>query len=271
MTESMQTESPCLALAGPHGEREEIAVRLTTADGSVGETALLYCHGLASSQTGEKAAFFRPRFVEAGFAFCSFDFRGHGESGGSSLDVTLTRNLVDVATVEAFLLERGVQRVVLFGSSTGGLTALWHAALRPEHCTAGIAIAPALGLANSLEDILGRESMERWRRDGHLHFSNEAGELEIGWEIVEDLRRYSESELAAQLKTPFLFFQGKLDDRVDWHIVQAFAQQRPELLRCELFDEGDHRLLDWLDLIWRHSLDYLRKHDLLPDAEAVAD
>jgi pimeloyl-ACP methyl ester carboxylesterase len=257
--QSMHTESSRLALTGPHGEREELALRLATTEGDVSEVAVLYCHGFGSSQSGEKADFFRPRFVEAGFAFCSFDFRGHGESGGSSLDLTLTRNLVDISAVEKFLVERGAKRLILFGSSMGGLTALWHAALEPTRCAAGVAIAPALGFGNSLDQLLGREAMGRWRRDGQMHFVTEVSELDVGWEMVEDLRRYSESELGAQLQTPFLFFQGKLDDRVDWHIVQAFAQQRPDLLRCELFDEGDHRLIDWLDLVWRHSLDFIER------------
>jgi len=265
---TMRTETPRLPLAGSHGEPEDLALRLTLPGDAVTSTAVLYCHGFGSSQSGEKAQFFRQRFGEAGMAFCSFDFRGHGDSGGSSLDLTLSRNLIDVAAVDDFLVRRGAQHLVLFGSSMGGLAALWHAALKPEHVAAGIAIAPALGFGNSLEDMLGRETMERWRRDGQMHFVTEVSELDVGWEIVEDLRRYSESELAAQLQNPFLFFQGKLDDQVNWRLVQAFAQKRPDLLRCELFDEGNHRLIDWLDLIWRHSLDFLRRQGVFAAAKS---
>src|SRR5947209_8506113 len=44
----------------------------------------LYLHGLGSDQDGEKADFFRRRAQAGGFAFCSFDFEGHGRSGGDT-------------------------------------------------------------------------------------------------------------------------------------------------------------------------------------------
>ena len=266
----MRTEAFRLPMTGLHDRPEHVAVRLSHPDVAPSQTAVLYAHGFGSSQSGEKAEFFRQRFCEAGFTFCSFDFRGHGESEGSSLELTLSRNLIDIGGVAAFLLDHGPDQLILFGSSMGALTELWHAALHPERCVVGLAIAPALGFSHSLEDLLGRETMERWRRDGQMRFVNETGELDVGWEMVEDLRRYSESELAAQLQTPFLFFQGKLDDRVDWRIVHALTQQRPDLFRCELFDDGDHRLINWLDLIWRHSLDFLERHGLQPRTATAA-
>jgi len=80
----------------------------------------LYLHGFGSEQSGEKAEFFRARALAAGFGFCSFDFQGHGLSGGEMAGLTLTRNLEDVGRVHAFLRERGCGRLILTGSSMGG-------------------------------------------------------------------------------------------------------------------------------------------------------
>jgi len=68
----------------------------------------LYLHGFGSVQTGEKADFFRQRALESGFAFCSFDFQGHGRSGGTMGGLTLTRNLGDVGRVHDWLRQRGL-------------------------------------------------------------------------------------------------------------------------------------------------------------------
>ncbi len=55
-----------------------------------------------------------------------------------------------------------------------------------------------------------------------------------------------------------MIFQGKLDDRVAWREVVAFARAVPGRVRLELLDDGDHRLIDRLDWIWTESSDFLR-------------
>src|SRR5262245_52123897 len=135
-----------LSVETPGGPPEALAVRL--AEPSGGATArpfgILYCHGLGSSQSGEKADFFRSRAVAAGWRFCSFDFRGHGASGGALEGWSVSRNLADVDRVWGFLAERGWRRAALLGSSMGGGAALWWAARHPERVVAAAVIAPAL-------------------------------------------------------------------------------------------------------------------------------
>jgi pimeloyl-ACP methyl ester carboxylesterase len=141
---------------------------------------ILYLHGFGSQQSGEKADFFRRRALEAGFAFCSFDFQGHGQSGGDFGSLTLTRNLEDVARVHAFLRARGQERLILVGSSMGGGTALWYSALHPEEIAAGLHIAPALELDRGLLDWAGEEGARRWQETGTIHYENDLVSCELG-------------------------------------------------------------------------------------------
>src|SRR3954466_13822568 len=107
-------------------EVSHLAVRFDPPPQGTGERpCFLYLHGFGSEQSGEKAEFFRARAQGSGFGFCSFDFQGHGLSGGDMLGLTLTRNLEDVGRVHAFLRDRGCGRLLLLGSSMGGGTALW--------------------------------------------------------------------------------------------------------------------------------------------------
>ena len=121
-----------LPVVGADGETSHLAVRLTQ-PGGAGRSrfAFLYLHGFGSAQSGEKADYFRARAVAEGLPFCSFDFRGHGESGGTMRELTFSRNLEDLGVVHDFLAGQGLGAVVLIGSSMGGATALWHAARRP--------------------------------------------------------------------------------------------------------------------------------------------
>lgn len=245
----------------PAGNGEELSVLLARS-GPSSRGTVLYLHGFGSSQAGEKTEFFRRRFRRAGYAFCSFDFRGHGDSGGSMRDLSLTRNLEDVGVVLAELVRRRAEPVLLFGSSMGGLTALWFAGLHPDRVAAGLTIAPALGFAAALERIFGAETMARWRRDGVLAIVDDLGEHLVGWGLVEDLRRYDEARLAGRLDRPFLLVQGALDDRVDAAHVERFAAACPAT-ELVLLPDGDHRLIDRLPLVWNLCEEFLGRHGFM--------
>jgi pimeloyl-ACP methyl ester carboxylesterase len=228
------------------------------------DLCFLYLHGFGSTQTGEKADFFRRRALESGFPFCSFDFQGHGQSGGTMRDLTFTRNLQDVGRVHAWLRELGHERICLLGSSMGGATALWYSALHPDGIVAGLHIAPALELEKALVAWAGPEGCRRWEETGAIHFENDLVSCELGWELIRDLRSYSYDELLRTCRAPALLLQGKLDASVPWKGVADFA------VRCaapgtelHLFADGDHRLNDRKERLWGLMLEFLRGRGLL--------
>lgn len=223
--------------------------------------AVLYLHGFGSRQDGEKATYFRARALAEGWAFCSFDFRGHGASQGALRELTLTRNLEDVAAVRAWLAARGHARVALFGSSMGGATALWHAARSPQGLVAAAHVAPAVGMAAGMERWAGPERLERWRRDGVVRYASELVESDLDWGLMEDLGRYALAELAATLRTPTLIFQGQRDSAVEWREVAAFAARtRPGTVELRLYADGDHRLTDRRERLWNAAASWFRRH-----------
>jgi pimeloyl-ACP methyl ester carboxylesterase len=244
-------------------EPSHLAVRYAAPAGDAsrgGEppVAVLYLHGFGSRQGGTKAEFFRRRFVEAGLAFCSFDFQGHGDSGGSMLGLSLSRNLDDTARVHDWLEARGHRRVVLAGSSMGGLTALWHGARHPGRALAATHLAPALDLGRNFEERVGEAGMRQWRREGRLHVQNDLVDCHLGWNFVEDFAVYPVDRLQAQYRTPTLLLQGKQDDSVNWRSVAAFATAcSPETVRLHLFTDGDHRLIEHRERLWALMREFL--------------
>lgn len=229
---------------------EELRVRLSRPAGEP-RGWILYLHGFRSSQSGEKAEFFRERAVEDGFAFCSYDSRGHGESGGELEDVTPSRNFQDLRRVREWFGEQGASEVVLLGSSMGGATALWYAARRPQDVRAVLAIAPALGLGARLEAWAGEEGLAEWERTGSRRWVDEMGEADLGWALVEDLRRYPLDRLVDSLTVPALLLQGRQDQSVGWRgAVELATRARPGLVDLVLFGDGDHRLIDRRERLW---------------------
>lgn len=246
--------------AGDDGDR--LAVRWHAPEGA--SLAFLYLHGFGSSQDGEKGAWFRRAAAEAGIAFCSFDFRGHGESGGSLTDLRLSRVLEDGEAVLAWLAERWSGPVAFFGSSMGGAAALWLAARHPSRFAAGLAIAPALGMRKALARRIGDRAMVDWQSSGRLPFRNELVETELDWDLMEDLARYPAADLPRRFRTPALVFQGLRDESVDTATVLDFVTAcRGNPVELHLFADGDHRLVDRRHRLWHLALEFLAGRGLV--------
>lgn len=241
----------------PVDRKEALACRWRRRDDA---PTLLYLHGFGSSQGGEKAELFRRRAMEEELGFFSLDFRGHGESDGDMKTLTLSRCLADVAAARTFLAAEGVERIAVMGSSMGGLVGLWHAALAPEGVLAGLYIAPAVGLAEDLARLVGESGLRLWRESGEIEFENELGAFAVGWGLFEDLADYPTRRLERLHTVPSLLFQGRLDDRVSWRRVAGFARNARGAVRLRLFEDGDHRLIDKGDEMWREMLAFLAAH-----------
>ena len=259
-----------LPVREPSGATRLISARLDEPElGSVRAWSFLYLHGFGSSQDGDKAAYFHRRALERGLSFCSFDFRGHGESGGSTRGLTLTRNLEDVDRVRQALAAHGYRWSVLLGSSMGGLTGLWYAALNPRIVLAAAHIAPAIDLDRTMAERLGKDGLASWRAEGAMTITNELGSFDLGWGFVEDLRRHPIERLAKRIRTATLLAQGKLDDRIDWRRVAEFAEAAgPAEVELLLFDDGGHRLLAQRGRIWEAICGFLERQGVL-EAEAA--
>lgn len=252
-----------LWLEGPDG-RELLALRFD-APADRRRPAFLYLHGFGSSQDGEKGAAFRRRARAAGIGFCSFDFRGHGRSGGGMERLTMSRNLDDAEAAAGWLAERWPGPLAFFGSSMGAAAAMWLVARRPHgparRLLAGVAIAPALALERTLAEQCGAEGLERWRESGRLAVDNELVSCELGWELMEDLAGHRAEELPARYATPTLVLQGSADASVAWAASADFATRcRPGLVELHLFAGADHRLIPQLDRVWQLAAGFLAHH-----------
>lgn len=262
-------EALVIPVAPEAEESGELAVRLDCPKPpSEAPFSVLYLHGFGSSKDGEKAEFFRSSFLERGIPVCSFDFRGHGKSGGSMRDLTISRCLEDTRVARRFLENRGAQRVLLFGSSMGGMVGLWHAALHPQGLAAGVHLAPAVGLLESMHDWIGAEGMRRWQREGVHRVEHELGSWDLGWAFVEDLQMYEPRRLAERTSVPALLLQGKQDDSVPWnHVVDFATRCEGTSVELHLFGDGDHRMLDRRGRLWQLIAEFLAGRGFLQDEE----
>src|SRR5262245_31841150 len=81
---------------------------------------IVFVHGFGSTRGGEKAAAFEAECMRRGWAFAAFDFRGHGESDGTMLELCGSRLLEDLDVITATVGARAGGPLFLAGSSMGG-------------------------------------------------------------------------------------------------------------------------------------------------------
>jgi len=209
--------------------------------GEPGAPCLVYAHGLFSSRRGFRAEMIRRWCERTSWAFLGFDFRGRGDSSGTTRDITLTKHLEDLDAVLRVLPEGSLP--VLFGSSLGGLAAAWFTALNPDRVAACALVAPAFSIVANLLVEAGPERARQWKERGSLRFQNDRLDLELNHEIVEDAGDYPEALLYSAYRTPTLVAHGMKDEVVPYQRSVAFAESVPPgLVDLHLFGDGDHRL-----------------------------
>lgn len=224
--------------------------RPEAAPGGAPPPVWIFLHGLGADREGAKASRFREWVVSRGHGFLSFDFTGHGDSGGDNRGLSLSRNLSDTARAAAFAArESPGSEILLIGSSMGGIAALWYAALHPEAVAQVFAVAPAFRMAARLAASLSATERTAWARRGFLPIPVGERVLEVGWEIVADEEDYPVERLAALLRAPALLLHGGEDAVVPVGLSRDFAAAAPTADLIEI-EGGDHRLTEERDFLF---------------------
>ncbi len=244
--------------------RESIDYTLTLPAGpGKPETVVIYLHGFASDQQGEKVLYLRDRFVENGTAFLAFDHRGHGVSDGTMREWTLTRNLEDVGAI--FKAVAGdFKKRVLIGSSMGGQTAAWFTLRNPGMVTANLLIAPSFTFLENRRRELGARGLKRLKTLGEYTVKNRWIEVTVGIQCLRDAERYTLDRLVRRYRTPTLILHGTEDDAVPCGVSLEFlkkAKARP--LEVLLIGGGDHRLTAHKQVLFSHMAAFCRQLGIL--------
>lgn len=184
---------------------------------------LIYLHGFTSSKMGEKSERLAAIASSKGRAFHRFDFRGHGESSGTTETTTLSDLIADTHCVMAH-----AGPCILFGSSLGGMVASWAAAQKPHQVRGLVLLAPAFG-------FLSGQGLDPER------FSPV---------VIKDALTYSEDTLAQNLNMRVLLVHGEQDETVPVGCSREFFAKIPHANK-ELWTpkHGDHRLDQHFDEI----------------------
>lgn len=234
---------------GEGADRRSIAVLTRKAwEAGAGLPGLVWLGGYRSDMSGSKAEALCRQAGLKGQACLRFDYSGHGASGGSFRDGTISRWLEESLAV----FERhtsGPQ--ILVGSSMGGWIALrmvqeLQARGRGELVAGLVLIAPAPDFTLELmEPELTEEQRACLERDGFYEEPTPYGPDPNVFTraLFEDGRK--NRVLAGLIDTgaPVHIIQGMADPDVPWrHALRLLEHLPSENVTLTLIRDGDHRL-----------------------------
>src|SRR3989344_3097859 len=124
------------------GRGYRLWVRLQVPKNKTSLPTVILCHGLGVSSEYPLIQTLAASLVNDGYPVCTFDFAGHGKSGGRVKDRLVQNFIKDLGMVVRYLQKKqSVSNIVLVGHSIGALAIILYAALHPKGVHAIVPIA----------------------------------------------------------------------------------------------------------------------------------
>lgn len=225
-----------------HPSGGHLQLSLTTNEATL-TNVVLYVHGFGSVRNGQKSLTVRRQCRQRGWSFAAADFRGHGESSGTLLELRGTGMQEDLDVVLTYLQSRGMEKLFLVGSSMGGFASSWFTLRHPDVVTAVCLLAPALDFAHSRWLNLSEEEQKQWQETGRLRVQNEFLDVELGYGLAEERDQFERQRLEQEWCKPLWIVHGLRDNIVPCNTSIDFVHRaRHREIELLLLKDGDHRL-----------------------------
>jgi putative redox protein len=215
---------------------------------------VVVCHGLAGSKEGRgRAMEMAEELAGHGWSTFLFDFTGAGESEGIFKELTLTRQIDDLANAVSWCRQQGFSPIIVQGRSFGGTTALALAAC--DYRVAGVCIwaAPAMlerlviGHPQPLQDVTEKALTE-----------NKVVVLKD--DFLKDIKKYNITHCASLISPrPLLIIHGVQDEVVSSFEAEAIYRAAGQPKELAWVEGGDHQFTTTYRQVWEVFFSWLPK------------
>jgi pimeloyl-ACP methyl ester carboxylesterase len=167
-----------------------------------------------------------------GFRTMRFDFRGHGESGGSKQDMTITGEAADLqSTIELAVSEEQLPLGILAASFGAGPAIICAAQGNDFEVSSMVLWNPVLDYKKTFLNAelpwgrayFNERSYKILDSQGYLLL----GDFPIGRKLVQEMASIRPYELMKKLSCPILTFHGDKDSKVPYEVSRQYAVCNP--------------------------------------------
>jgi hypothetical protein len=210
-------------------------------------------HGIASNRN-EYQQFFRDmatRLAEQRVATLRFDFRGHGESSGSSKDISIIGEVLDTKASLNEVGKRWNRQVALVAMSFAAGPAIICAAELGEEVRSLVLLSPVLDYEATflrpvephMRAVLGSHSLKAFEKTGYVTYDG----LKLSARLVEELRVVRPYNFALDPQTRILVIHGNRDDIVPFKVSARYAANSNHSVEFVTIKRGGHGFRDCND------------------------
>ncbi len=230
--------------------------------------AIILAHGITVDKEEEGIFTELSRLLsENEFTVLRFDFRGHGESEGKSVDMTIAGELNDLEAAISEVESKGYKEIGLLGASFGGGIAalyvsknqnrtkalcLWNPCLNYDHCF----LNPVTPWIRSRKAHMRKDFEEKgWTTLGSRNFV-------IGKQLFDEMENVFPYESLKNITIPTVIVHGTNDTYVPYEDSTSYVKnlQRGELISLEDAEHGFQDVREYRNKANQETLKFFKQN-----------
>ncbi|XP_026662640.1 putative uncharacterized protein YDL057W [Phoenix dactylifera] len=232
----------------------------------------ILCHGFRASKDDQTLLNLTAALTSQGISVFRFDFAGNGESEGVFEYGNYRREADDLHAVVLYWSKQKYEVNAIIGHSKGGNVVLLYASMYHD-VPIVINLSGRFALDRGIEGRLGKEFMQRIKKDGFIDVKDKTGK--VGFRVTEDslMDRLSTDMHAASISIDkacrVLTVHGSEDEIVPAEDALEFAKLIPNH-KLRIIEGANHCYTAHQEVLASVVLDFL-KSDQVEDASAAGD
>lgn len=184
-------------------------------------TCIILCHGATvDKEEGGVFTELSSRLTKAGFSTFRFDFRGHGESEGKSIDMTINGQKRDLESALKFLTTSGYKQFGIVAASFSGIAVSSFVPPNQNKIKALIYWNSVLDTKSLLKRWLDGSERERLKTKGYVL----RHKTRYGKKLIAEITKLAPAKELLKLRIPVIFIHGERDTTIPCRDAVKFAK-----------------------------------------------
>jgi len=210
---------------------------------------IILCHGIGYHKDEDEDLFknFAKRLYDLGFTIFRFDFRGQGESGGKSIDMTVSGEVRDIEAAVKYLQKRDFKEFGILSQSFAGGAVSFFSLTHQNIIKTIVFWNSVIDYGQFINPVLpwqvkywGRPAFERVDEFGFTEIGG--NKFKVGKKLMEEIKTLKPWEALLKISVPVLFVHGDEDRfvRVEDSIKYSRMMRNTKLEIIKGADHGFH-------------------------------
>lgn len=233
------------------------------------DKCVILCHGIGYHKDEDEDLFknFSKRLCDLGFNVFRFDFRGHGESGGKSVDMTITGETMDLEAAVKFLQSKGFKDFGILSQSFAGGAVSFFTASHQDVVKALVLWNSGIDYAEKINPTLpwttkywGKPAFDRAEKFGFTEIGSK--QFKVGRKLMDEVRTLKPWKELLKISTPTLFVHGDKDSyiRVEDSIKYSHMMKNAKLEIIKGANHGFHENQKFAEQGEKATIDFLTEY-----------